>query len=146
MNSYFCKPVSDSERKSYIEMEMQTKSKKLKKKSKTKRGKENQGSQNRVGNYWVVYDIDKNYIRATPLNMVWRGADRDLLYERNDFKLRIPEEQLRMPLTNIENQIQLEESQNIENQSNEISIQESTIKFSNTKNWGKNKLKNLLIT
>lgn len=80
--------------------------------------------------------IDKNYIRATPLNMVWRGADRDLLFERNDLKLQIPKEQLRMPLTNVENQIELEESQNIENQSNEISIHESAVKFSNAKNWG----------
>ena len=69
--------------------------------------------------------------------MVWRGADRDLMYERNEFKLRIPEDQLRMPLTNVNNQIEFEESPTTNDQLNEISIQDTSVKISNAKKWGK---------
>lgn len=29
--------------------------------------------------------------------MVCRGPDRDIMYDKNDFKLQLPEEQVRMP-------------------------------------------------
>ena len=49
MNAYFWKQMADSDRKSYLEMEIQSKSKKLKKKNKIKSDKENRHSQNKVG-------------------------------------------------------------------------------------------------
>jgi hypothetical protein len=37
--------------------------------------------------------------------MVWRGPDRDVLYEGNEFSLRVPEheQQVRLPLCEAEN-------------------------------------------
>jgi hypothetical protein len=35
--------------------------------------------------------------------MVCRGADRDLLYHKNEFSLQVPEDQIRLPMQDVEN-------------------------------------------
>jgi len=46
-----------------------------------------------------------NYVRTTPLDMVYRGAERDILYEKNEFSLRVPadEQQIRLPFNEVDN-------------------------------------------
>ena len=46
-----------------------------------------------------------NYVRTTPLDMVYRGAERDILFEKNEFSLRVPadEQQIRLPFNEVDN-------------------------------------------
>jgi hypothetical protein len=44
-----------------------------------------------------------SYVRTTPLDMVCRGADRDLLYQKNEFNLRVSDDQIKLPMQEVEN-------------------------------------------
>lgn len=55
-------------------------------------------------NFYYQLRIVCNYVRTTPLDMVCRGADRDLLYKENDFKLQVPQEYELSPVQQVENQ------------------------------------------
>jgi hypothetical protein len=45
-----------------------------------------------------------NYVRTTPLDMVCRGADRDLLYQKNEFNLQVSDNNIGLPMQEVENQ------------------------------------------
>ncbi|CAI2382553.1 unnamed protein product [Moneuplotes crassus] len=44
-----------------------------------------------------------NYVRTTPLDMVCRDPDRDLMYQKNEFGLVLPEDQVRLQMNEPEN-------------------------------------------
>ncbi len=48
------------------------------------------------------------------MEMVCRGPDRDLLYQNNEFKLQVPEDQVRLPMNEIENIAHFENIDRIE--------------------------------